>query len=89
MNKVVRSYRLSRDVLYCRVDFLPDSADFVDENHWSASGPEYRFVVLSAIVGPSANRTHDLKVYSMNCPRSLVFEETVTFCQTIQQMYQL
>lgn len=87
--KVIRSYRLVQDVLYCRVDFLPEDADFQDENHWSATGPEYCYLTLSAVVGPSSRRLLDFKVESSNCSRSLLLDEIVRFCQTLKQMYQL
>lgn len=89
MSKVIRSYRLISDVLHCNVDFFPDDADFIDDHHWTATGPDFRTIHISAIVGPSATRKDDLKVDSVNCPRSLVFDEVIRFCQTIKQMYQL
>lgn len=87
--KVIRSYRLSRDVLYCDVFFLPSDAEYIDDEHWTASGPEFRQLTLSAIVGPSSSRLDDLKVQSSNCSRSVIIDETILFCQTIKQMYQL
>lgn len=89
MSKVIRSYQLIRDVLHCQVDFLPVDADYQDDEHWIASGPEFRQIHLSAIVGPSARRRDDFKASSINCPRSLIFNEIALFCQTIKQMYQL
>lgn len=87
--KVVRSYRLAQDVLYCRVDFIPDDADFEDDNHWTVSGPDYAYLSMSAIVGPSSRRLLDFKVESSNCSRSVLLDEVIRFCQTLKQMYQL
>lgn len=89
MSKVIRSYRLIGDVLHCNVDFLPDDVDFIDDHNWSATGPDLRMIHLSAIVGPSSSRKDDFKVDSMNCSRSLVFDEIQRFCQTIKHMYDL
>lgn len=85
--KVIRSYQIVRDVLYCNVDFVSDFADFEDDRHFS--DPAYQNVKLSCIVGPSARRMDDFKVSSMNCPRQVVLDETIRFCQTLKQMYQL
>lgn len=89
MPKVIRTYRIVRDVLYCDINVLPDDSDFVDDFHWTASGPDFKQISLSAVVGPSSNRQLDLKVSSLNCSRSLLLDEIIRFCSTIKQMYEL
>lgn len=85
--KVIRTYKLIKDVLYCNVDILSDQVDFQDELHWT--DPDYRGVQLSAIVGPSATRKDDLKVNALRCSRSFLFEEIIRFCNVIKSMYEL
>lgn len=87
--KVVRSYKLVRDVLYCDVDFLDDSSEDDIPEWMSFPSPVSYSLSLSCIVGPSARRQDDFKVVSKNCPRSVLLNEIILFTQTVKQMYQL
>lgn len=81
--KVVRSYKLSGDVLRCYVTFPvdPDS----DLPPYEVSG----LIQLTAVVGPDARLKDDLRVWSSGCSRSVLLSEIIRFCETIQKMYQL
>lgn len=81
--KFVRSYRLSRDVLYLDIvgsdDDLPS---WLNESGYRLS--------MYAVVGPNSNRKHDFAVTECTgFSRSFLLESISLFCSTLKQMYQL
>lgn len=85
--RTIRTYTLSRDVLYCTVSFVSDQADFQDDYHFE--DPDYREIKLSCVVGPSARRKDDFKVSAFRCSRQLVMDEIQQFLDVVRKMYSI
>lgn len=83
--RIFREYKLRKDVLTCESSVFPD----VEEDQVPWLGDLAYYVAISAKVGPRAVNLNDIQVRSKDAPRAFILNETIRFCQTLKNMYDL
>lgn len=87
--KIVRSYRISRDVLYLDIDGLPDSSEDSDEFVAPWLAPESH-LSMWFVVGPNSGRKHDFEVTECTgFSRSFLLDEIASFISNIKSLFKL